>query len=122
MKKYYAVKVGRVPGIYGTWRECKREVIGFSRASFKGFTSREEAEKWLSSSDNPRKGATTQKSARRNFNPHLARGPSKRNLYQGKRPPWEYPTFIRCVGEEWTDPLDYSAPGLAGLRRKTCGR
>lgn len=36
-KKYYAVKNGRVPGIYGTWTECKRQVEHFSGAVYKGF-------------------------------------------------------------------------------------
>ena len=25
---YYAVRIGRNPGIYTTWDECKKEVIG----------------------------------------------------------------------------------------------
>ena len=28
-KKYYAVRVGKVPGIYQTWDECKKNVHGF---------------------------------------------------------------------------------------------
>ena len=29
-KKYYAVRVGKVPGIYQTWDECKKNVHGLS--------------------------------------------------------------------------------------------
>lgn len=43
MKKYYAVRIGRVPGIYETWNECKAQVHGFASASYKSFTNREEA-------------------------------------------------------------------------------
>ena len=41
--KYYAVRIGRNPGIYHTWDECKRETMGFKGASFKKFSSLEDA-------------------------------------------------------------------------------
>jgi len=41
--KYYAVKVGRVPGIYQSWSECKLQVNGYSGAVFKSFKSLTEA-------------------------------------------------------------------------------
>ena len=47
-KKYYAVKSGRVPGIYETWDECKRQVMGFSSAVYKSFPTLEEAEAYIS--------------------------------------------------------------------------
>ncbi|GKX30968.1 hypothetical protein SH1V18_34480 [Vallitalea longa] len=31
-KKHYAVKVGKVTGIYSTWDECKAQVEGVSGA------------------------------------------------------------------------------------------
>lgn len=31
----YAVKVGRVPGVYATWAECSKQVTGFRGAEFK---------------------------------------------------------------------------------------
>lgn len=43
MKKYYAVRQGRTPGVYETWAECQKQVIGYSGASYKSFLSREEA-------------------------------------------------------------------------------
>ena len=42
-KKFYAVKNGKVPGIYKTWDECKAQVDGFSGAVFKGFETKEDA-------------------------------------------------------------------------------
>lgn len=48
MKKYYAVKAGRVPGIYLTWDDCKRQVDGFSGAMYKSFPTEEEAEAYVS--------------------------------------------------------------------------
>lgn len=40
---YYAVRVGRKPGIYNTWDECQEQVLKFSGAAFKGFDTYNEA-------------------------------------------------------------------------------
>jgi viroplasmin and RNaseH domain-containing protein len=47
-KKYYAVQVGKIPGIYGTWDECKTQTEGVSGAKYKSFPSLEEAERYMS--------------------------------------------------------------------------
>lgn len=44
MAKWYAVTVGKVPGVYNTWNECVQNVSGYSNNSYKGFETREEAE------------------------------------------------------------------------------
>lgn len=36
-KKYYAVKNGRINGIYLSWEDCKKMIDGFSNASYKSF-------------------------------------------------------------------------------------
>ena len=46
-KKYYAVRVGKVPGIYQTWDECKKNVHGFPAAEYKSFPSVEEAKAYM---------------------------------------------------------------------------
>ena len=43
--KHYVVWKGRVPGIYADWASAKAQIENFEGARFKGFTSREEAEK-----------------------------------------------------------------------------
>ena len=43
MKKYYAVKKGKTPGIYGTLDECKEQVSGYSGAEYKKFNTESEA-------------------------------------------------------------------------------
>ena len=43
-KKFYAVKKGKVPGVYTTWDACRRMVHGFPGAVYKSFPTREEAE------------------------------------------------------------------------------
>lgn len=40
---FYAVKVGRVPGVYSTWTECKNNVDGFGGAVYRKFNTIEEA-------------------------------------------------------------------------------
>lgn len=42
-KFYYAVKVGKNPGIYMTWPECQQEVQGYKGAKYKKFKTKEEA-------------------------------------------------------------------------------
>lgn len=46
-KKYYAVKKGKVPGIYYSWDDCKKQVDGFSGAVYKSFTTLEEADTFI---------------------------------------------------------------------------
>lgn len=46
-KKYYAVRVGKTPGIYETWDLCKSMVDGFSGAQYKSFTDRRDAEAYM---------------------------------------------------------------------------
>ena len=46
-KKYYAVRKGKTPGIYFNWEDCKKNVMGFPGASYKGFESLQEAEAFV---------------------------------------------------------------------------
>jgi len=43
--KYYVVWEGINPGIYDNWNDCKEQVEAFEGAKYKGFASKEEAEK-----------------------------------------------------------------------------
>lgn len=45
--KYYAVRAGKVPGVYTSWDLCKEMVNGYSGAEFKSFASLEEAQKYV---------------------------------------------------------------------------
>lgn len=42
-QKYYAVRVGRTPGIYMNWEDCNKQIKGYKGAKFKSFASAEEA-------------------------------------------------------------------------------
>lgn len=45
--KFYGVKKGRIPGVYTSWDACKAQVMGFSGAIYKGFPTKEEAQKFV---------------------------------------------------------------------------
>lgn len=45
--KYYAVKIGRNPGIYTSWDSCLEEVKGYSGAIYKSFKTLEEANEFM---------------------------------------------------------------------------
>lgn len=46
-QKFYAVRVGKTPGIYRTWDVCKSMVDGFSGAEYKSFAKEEDAVAYL---------------------------------------------------------------------------
>lgn len=56
-KKFYAVRVGRTPGIYENWgtkddeTSAQFQISGFPNAEYKGFQTREEAETYLRGED-----------------------------------------------------------------------
>ena len=46
-KKFYAVKKGKITGVFSSWEDCKASVDGVSGAEYKGFATRQEAEQYL---------------------------------------------------------------------------
>lgn len=46
-KFYYAVKIGKNPGVYNSWEECEKEVKGFKGAKYKKFSSLEQAQDFI---------------------------------------------------------------------------
>lgn len=51
-KYYYAVKIGRNPGIYETWEDCKDQIMRVSNL-YKKFLTYEEAEKYIQGEEDP---------------------------------------------------------------------
>lgn len=47
---FYAVAVGRLPGIYSTWKECEKQIIKFPGALYKKFKTKKEAEEYVEKS------------------------------------------------------------------------
>ena len=52
-KKFYVVWVGRLPGVYASWGECKEQVEGFTGAKYKSFATEVEAQRAYSGSPLP---------------------------------------------------------------------
>lgn len=52
-RKFYAVRAGRVPGIYTTWEDCKAQVDGFSAAAYKSFANEADAKAYMAGEDGP---------------------------------------------------------------------
>lgn len=50
-KNFYAVKVGKMPGIYNTWSECEEQVKGVQGSIYKKFATLGEAEDFLLNPD-----------------------------------------------------------------------
>ena len=46
-KKYYAVKRGKITGVFKSWDECRNAVEGYPGAQYKGFASLGEADEYL---------------------------------------------------------------------------
>ncbi|MDR0545328.1 MAG: ribonuclease H family protein [Mycoplasmataceae bacterium] len=46
-KTFYAVRIGRNPGIYESWLECEQQIKGFAGAMFKSFATIEEAQAFM---------------------------------------------------------------------------
>jgi len=53
--KYYAVQVGREPGIYTSWDDCQKQVNKFSGAIFKSFDTEQEARTFIATVQRPKR-------------------------------------------------------------------
>ncbi|ORX46992.1 hypothetical protein DM01DRAFT_280230, partial [Hesseltinella vesiculosa] len=60
---YYAVREGRNKGVYETWNECKREVIGYQGAKYKKFATMDEAQEFMNLSTPSRSRSTYRRAA-----------------------------------------------------------
>ncbi len=56
--KYYAVKKGRVPGVYTSWDACKQQIDKYSGAVYKSFSDKERAITFVEGVDKQDKVAT----------------------------------------------------------------
>lgn len=46
-QRFYAVRAGKIPGVYLTWAECQAMINGFAGANYKSFGTPEEAELYV---------------------------------------------------------------------------
>jgi ribonuclease HI len=54
--KFYAVRIGKEPGIYHTWNECLDQVRGFPKAMFKSFATLSDAQKFVNNEETAASG------------------------------------------------------------------
>lgn len=57
IKKFYAVRVGLVPGIYDNWEQCAVQIYGFPKAQYKSFLTEEAAQAYMRGEEIPNSGA-----------------------------------------------------------------
>jgi len=58
-QKYYVVWQGNMPGIYNTWADCQKQVVGVAGAQYKSFDSLDQAKLAFSRPYNEVKGQKT---------------------------------------------------------------
>lgn len=58
MSKWYAVRVGRNPGVYATWDECRQQVTGYSKAEYRSFSTRDQARAYVEANEKPEQSDT----------------------------------------------------------------
>ncbi len=46
-KKFYAVRKGMQTGIFESWPECQKMILGYHNAEYKSFSTKEEAEQYV---------------------------------------------------------------------------
>jgi hypothetical protein len=103
-RKYYAVRRGRIPGIYRTWDSCEKQVEGFSGCEFKSFNTEEGALQYLVAVKTHQKFEDTNDQLRESALP------TSREVYDG--------TYAQCP---FRNDAVYPIPGTA-LRRNVTQR
>lgn len=83
---FYAVRQGRVPGIYNTFKDAKAQVSGFSNGIYRKFSIREDAEAFMRTRSNSKSKNIKESNAVLNMNPRWSSSPSPRTIISRKRP------------------------------------
>lgn len=80
---YYAVAIGRKPGIYKTWDECKAQVDKFVRPSYKKFDSYDQAQLFVTERSTEKPIQSSKPAEKRKF---LATDSVDKNIVMSKIP------------------------------------
>ena len=65
---FYAVRFGKTPGIYTSWEECKKQVIGVKEAIYKKFSNKNQAEEFYKNKSKYYKKTKSNKNTRNTQN------------------------------------------------------
>ncbi|CAI2172721.1 5953_t:CDS:2 [Funneliformis geosporum] len=81
---FYAVRVGRLPGVYESWEECEKHIKNYPNAKFKKFTTLQEAEAFMKEG-NVKKEAYLRKTSRQKIQKESLSIPSTQISNVGNR-------------------------------------
>ena len=104
-KNFYAVRRGRQTGVYTSWEETRRHVVGFAGAHFQGFVTRAEAFAWMEQVGGVRQTAMPAAAAMQ----HQLR-PAQQSQY----PPPSYHAAAAAAGLQFAESLVDPARGAYG--------
>lgn len=104
--KFYAVRVGRTPGIYNSWDDCKAQTDGFPNATYKSFKTATEAAEFMGWSEG----------ASKNVNIDLENVAYVDGSYNVATGEFSYGVVMLHNGEEHTFNKAFSDPELATMR------
>ena len=124
--KFYAVRVGRTPGIYNSWDDCKAQIDGFSGATYKSFKTAAEAAEFMGWGESAKQVSlemesnTVQKSSNNSSKniedidlENVAYVDGSFNVATGE---FSYGVVMFHNGEEITFNKSFSDPELASMR------
>lgn len=122
--KFYAVRIGRTPGIYNSWDDCKAQTDGFPNATYKSFKTAAEAADFMGWSDSSQKQMTINetvgnkateaiKDASENDLENVAYVDGSFNAATGE---FSYGVVMFHNGQEHTFSKSFSDPELASMR------
>ena len=124
--KFYAVRVGRTPGIYNSWDDCKAQIDGFSGATYKSFKTAAEAAEFMGWGESAKQVSlemesnTVQKSSNNSSKniedidlENVAYVDGSFNVATGE---FSYGVVMFNNGEEITFNKSFSDPELASMR------
>ena len=113
--KFYAVRVGRTPGIYNSWDDCKAQIDGFSNATYKSFKTAAEAAEFMGWGENQSSEVSADTVNNDNINDlkNVAYVDGSFNVATGE---FSYGVVMFHNGEEYTFSKSFSDPELASMR------
>jgi ribonuclease HI len=103
--KFYAVWVGRMPGVYSSWEECKEQIHGYENAVYKSFPTIEQALKAFTEDSNKYIGSKEFESSLSKFELELVGQPVSDGI---------------CVDGAWntrTNEIEYQGVSLIDKKR-----
>ena len=124
--KFYAVRVGRTPGIYNSWDDCKAQIDGFSGATYKSFKTAAEAAEFMGWGERPKQSSFVVENEKSDKNMEASCDNIENNdlenvayvdgSYNVATGEFSYGVVMFHNGEEITFNKSFSDPELASMR------